>query len=413
MMPKRVFFSHSTKDGTPERVALETLVQTIKADGYEIQLDYKASQAGKKWRERIDSYIKDCHAAVILVTPGSIASNYCSYEWSALSFRSRIQKQFPIFPVFFGSKPDDIKGRADQIYELEGYFGFAGIETIIPNLKQRLLVEIDETCEPRFQVLLIADALRDVVKDDALIEAAARNNQIDLGGFALDAGQHLRFARKIMDLGLVESLGALQDLRQIFVDKAKTDAFRTMVDLVGRCSWVKVSSSQRLRVCARSDTARVPLGLNADNQRTAEAYILAASDRHPDESWPFGAVLDAYGAAENDFHTLVRAALIEALGFEEGDPGDAAIKSRLRVKRKGKLPVFVLLKAGGLKRAWIERLCANELFAGVTFLILTGQAGTPGLLADDGVLQPVLPEGFEDEIWGDYDTVVKHELKLA
>src|SRR4051794_30002079 len=116
-MSKHVFFSHSTKAGTPERAALQKLVDAFAAEGYDVLIDYDPSAAGKDWRPKIDAWMKGCHAAVMLVTPAAIKSDYCSYEWAALSFRRRIQRQFPIFPVFFGSKPADIKGRADQIYE--------------------------------------------------------------------------------------------------------------------------------------------------------------------------------------------------------------------------------------------------------------------------------------------------------
>jgi hypothetical protein len=211
--------------------------------------------------------------------------------------------------------------------------------------------------------------------------------------------------------GLAPSVGALRDLKHSFTDGVKAETFRAIVELVGRCSWVDAGSAQHLRLCALDKAARVPLGLNADSQRTAEAYILAASDTHPAESWCAGAVLDAYGA-ENDFLARVRSAVIEAIGIEEQDPDNAAIRNRLKLKSIINEPVFVLLRAAGLERAWIERLRTNELFAGVTFLILTGPDGTPGLLAEDAVLKPVLQPNFEQEIWSVYDYIVKHELKL-
>jgi TIR domain len=410
---KLLFLSHSTKDGTDAYADLQKLAASLTADfDVKFDKDEDALPKGENWRPIINSWIENCDAAVVLVTPASVASEFCAYEWSILSYRRRYQQRFLVIPLFLGMKASTIKGRPDQIGEIIGYDDVAKIESIIPHLMQRLKAEIAERNDDRVQVTMISDALCKAVKDDALIEAVARKHKIDLGSYDLRAGKQLRFARKIMALGgLAPSVGALRDLKHSFTDGVKAETFRAIVELVGRCSWVDAGSAQHLRLCALDKAARVPLGLNADSQRTAEAYILAASDTHPAESWCAGAVLDAYGA-ENDFLARVRSAVIEAIGIEEQDPDNAAIRNRLKLKSIINEPVFVLLRAAGLERAWIERLRTNELFAGVTFLILTGPDGTPGLLAEDAVLKPVLQPNFEQEVWSVYDYIVKHELKL-
>src|SRR6266567_7017232 len=132
-MPKaRLLFSHSTEDGSPERAALMRVADAVKADDYDVLLDRTALQAGVNWRPVIDGWIKDCDAAVILVTPQSIARDYCRYEWAILSFRRRMQKQFLVIPIYLGSAPGDINTRADQISEIGGYFNFPEIAGIIP-----------------------------------------------------------------------------------------------------------------------------------------------------------------------------------------------------------------------------------------------------------------------------------------
>src|SRR5262249_61793715 len=168
-MPKaRLLFSHSTEDGSAERAALMTVADALHADDYEILLDRSAVKAGGDWRRTIDEWIGACHAAVVLITPGSIASKYCTYEWSVLSNRRRKDRQFVILPIYLGSIPRDVTNRPDQIAEISGYFGFQDITSIIPDLKQRLAAEVDLAAETRNQLNLIAGALRDTVTEKVI-----------------------------------------------------------------------------------------------------------------------------------------------------------------------------------------------------------------------------------------------------
>jgi len=121
-------------------------------------------------------------------------------------------------------------------------------------------------------------------------------------------------------------------------------------------------------------------------------------------------VLDAFGG-EDDLHARVRSALIGALKLDD-DSGDAKLKSRLDSKRNLKQPVFILLDGAGLSTDVLERLRASELFAGVNFLVLTGEAGAPGLLPDEAVLKPLLKAGFEDKVWSTYEEICYAEFKL-
>jgi hypothetical protein len=403
-MPKaHLFFSHSTADASPERAALKRVADAVAADDYQVLLDRAALQAGGNWRQTIDGWIKDCDAAVILITPESIASDYCRYEWAALSFRRRMQKQFLVIPIYLGSAPGDINTRADQISEISGYFNFADIADIIPGLKARLATEIDVKQERRMQIELIADALRKTVKEN-VIDTAARNINIDIGGWDFTADTWVKFAGKVMGVGLVESYGALQDLRRFLKDRP--DEFGVIVELIGRCSWVNMDAAQHIRACAlRQKPSHGLFGLNAEGEETARCYVLTGSDKHPGDLWPFGIAFNAFGDDEKQVHARVRAALIEALKIETADPEDDDIREEVDLRRELKEPIFVVLQAQGLDAAWIKGLCESKLFAGVNFLILTGATGTPGLLPDEAVLKPALQAGFEHKLWSTYDKI--------
>jgi hypothetical protein len=135
----QLFFSHSAEEGSSDRAVLMGLADALK-DDYDILLDRTALVAGGSWRPIINGWVTGCDAAVILITPESIDSDFCRYEWSALSFRHR-EDDLLIIPVYHRARPDDIKGRADQISDITGYFDFDNIESLSHKLKERLSAE--------------------------------------------------------------------------------------------------------------------------------------------------------------------------------------------------------------------------------------------------------------------------------
>jgi hypothetical protein len=405
-MPRAsLFFSHSTTEGSVERKALMRLAEALK-DDYDILLDRTKLKAGGNWRQTIKGWIKGCDAAVILITPGSIASEFCKYEWSNLSFRRTLQEKFLIIPIYLGSTPDAIKGRPDQISEISGFFNFDDTESMILQVKERLDSE-PLRVQQRFQITLITNSLQTV--SEQAIDIAATNNGLDLGDWDFESDKRLRFTTKIMSVGLAKAFGALQDVRRVLGD-ANADKFRAIVELVGRCSWVDMGAAQRIRARALDHTVEQGLfGLNADKDETAKCYVLTGSDKHPADVWPTGAVLDDL-TGEDHLHKRVRSELIGLLYLTDED-SDATLKQNLDAEL-GVQPIFILLKSKALTADWLKRLRETELFAGITFLVLTGETITPGLLPDGAVLTPVLPVGLETKVWNDYAST-KRRLQLT
>jgi TIR domain len=407
IMPKaRLFFSHSTKKGSAERKALMCLADALEAD-YEVLLDRTTLKLGGNWRPIIRDWIKGCDAAVVLITPGSIASEFCKYEWSILSFRRTLQEKFLIIPIYLGSTPDAIKGRPDQISEISGSFDFDDTESMISQVKERLHSE-PPRARRRFQITLITDSLQTV--SEQTIDIMAANADLDLGDWDFEGDMRLRFTTKIMSVGLARAFSALQDVRRALGD-ANVDKFRAIVELIGRCSWVDTGAAQRIRACALGHAAAQGLfGLNADGGETAKCYVLTGSDKHPDDSWKTGAVLDDL-TSEDHLYKRVRSELIGLLNLNDDD-SDATLRQELDDELRGKRPIFIVLKSKALTADWIERLRETELFAGITFLVLTGETITPGLLPDGAVLTPVLPAGLEKKVWSDY-AKTKRNLQLT
>jgi hypothetical protein len=398
-MPKpRLFFSHSTEDGSPDRAILMGLAEALEAD-YEILLDRKTLVAGSDWRSIINVWIGICDAAVILVTPGSIASDYCKYEWANLSFRREAQKKFLIIPIYYGSTPNEIKARADQISEIAGYFNFDNMASVTGQVKQLLVAELVPGQRAKIQISYVEQQLRKAIGQEEVIETVADKIALDLGTWDFSANKWLKFAVKIMAVGIGRAVPALRDL-QIFFGRAHEEEFNDIIDLVGFCSWVDMRSAQRIKDRAGCDpSAQDPLGLNAVEAKTATSYVLSASERGLSNNWPIGIVLGVFANYEH-LHQQVRSALLEALRL--GPDADAAkVKRRVDALQE---PIFVVLRADGLSAEWLKALRETELFASVNFLILTGQSGdTSELLPEDALLEPLLPDGFERKVWDTYD----------
>lgn len=70
---------------------------------------------GQRWREKIEQAIEDCDAFLFLLSPTSIASEYCQWEYEVA-----IEKKKPIFPVIvksFGEKfPEELADLAEIQY---------------------------------------------------------------------------------------------------------------------------------------------------------------------------------------------------------------------------------------------------------------------------------------------------------
>ena len=261
----------------------------------------------------------------------------------------------------------------------------------------------------QLQVSYVAKLLQDAISREEVIETAADRINLDLGTWDFSADKWLKFAVKIMGAGIGLAWPVLRDLRQFF-GRRNEEQFNDIVDLIGFCSWVDMGSAHRIKGCSGRD-AQDPLALNANEVRTARCYVLSASERGPRHNWPIGTAHGIF-ASYDDLHRQVQSALVEALSLDR-DANVAKLKKRLDTLRQGAEPVFVVLEAKGLSANWLKQLRGTELFASVNFLVLTGEGEVmPGFLPEDAWLKPLLPDGFEREIWDNYESA-KQILSIA
>jgi hypothetical protein len=397
-MPRRLrlLFSHSTEEKSFEREIVMGLREAL-CQNFEILLDRTELKTGTDWRSVINSWIKVCDAAVILITPESIASDFCRYEWDILSFR-RGDDQLPIVPIYYLSKPNDIKGKAHGLYEIAAHVNFDSLANVVEQVRQELVGLVPRE-RPPMQFLFLAQALQAAIGREATVEGAAEKIRLELGDWDLSADKWLRFAIKLMGAGIGRAWPALRDLKDYFDDKP--ERFDDIVDLIGFCSWVDLNSAHRIRGRAAPGAATDPLGLNAKKSNTAESYVLSATDRGRRNIWPIAFSHGVFSRYE-DLRQEIEARLFDALKVNPSK-GIDALKRRIDMVR-GKEPIFVVLTADGLDAAWIAELRKDELLGTVNFLVLSGEKLEAGkLLPQTAMLRPDLLDGFERKVWEDYD----------
>jgi hypothetical protein len=401
--PARVFFSHSTDKGTPDRDILTALVDSLRAK-YAILLDRETLVAGEDWRSTLNVWIGSCDAAVILVTSQSAESEFCQYEWSILSYRRRNQGQFLVIPIYYGITPEKIAGKPHQISEIAAHFQFDNIANVSRQVAASLRAINDKCPRPaEKQARYIASLLKRCIDREDVIDDAAARIKLDLGMWDPLVDKWLNFAIKLMGVGLDRARPALRDLRQ-YINEGE---FKELIQLIG-CSWVDYRSAQRVAENADRERAdRIPLGLNAEHKATAECYVLSASGRAPSQNWGIGETHWMFQTYP-DLRNQVRTALIQALQLTDEEDQAKALERELAIRERDKQPVFVVLRTTGLGADWLGRLRADNLFAGVSFFVLTGQAGGPHQLTSViEPLEPPLSSGFESKFWDNYEDTTR------
>ena len=400
--PARLLFSHSTKENSFERGIVMDLSAALRGD-YKILLDRTELRLGTDWRSVINSWIKTCDAAILLITPESIDSDFCRYEWDVLSFRHR-DDNLPIIPIYYRSTPDDIKGKAHGHYEIGGEFSFDSVPNAVAHVREALHGFLPPE-RPQKQFMLLAQLLREAVgrENELAIEGAAEKIKLELGEWDLSADKWLKFAVQLMGVGILRAWPALKDLQDYFDARPKT--LDDIIDLIGFCSWVHMRSAHLIRCRAAPDAPTDAFGLNAKEDNTAKSYVLSATDRGPHNSWPIAFPSNVFGDDYMQLRQQIEDTLFEAVRVPRSK-GTEELKKRIAFKRAGQEPVFVVLRADGLEAGWIARLRADELFAAVHFLILSGETiPAAKVLPPEAMLQPDFSDGFEEQVWSDYADV--------
>ncbi len=90
-----VFISYASTDADKAK----NLVNECKVLGLETWLDEKEIKTGDNWREKLESTIKSCNVAIILISKEALSSNLVSKEWNVICEEKWNRPDIKIIPI--------------------------------------------------------------------------------------------------------------------------------------------------------------------------------------------------------------------------------------------------------------------------------------------------------------------------
>jgi hypothetical protein len=76
------FISYARKDGSEFAHKLHDALEADKASNYDAWLDSRDILGSSHWDDSIENALRECKALLLVMTPGSSASQNCKDEWS-------------------------------------------------------------------------------------------------------------------------------------------------------------------------------------------------------------------------------------------------------------------------------------------------------------------------------------------
>ena len=403
MAKKKIFISHSAHRDPTARPALNAIEKKLKAldKDYSILLDHSTLKPGEDWRSTINVWCGGCDAAILLVTPDSMVADYCVYEWSILSYRKAMSKNFGILPVYLGTKPEDLRGKPHQLAEIQGVdkgVPYTTIETIWPYIEEWLQTVVPMDSPSTMQAYLIANLLRANLTDPNFRELnrALEEIELEMGTWEPLKDRWEQFAFLLLGIGLQKAAPALAQLYPSFDRKDKD--WLDLLDLIA-CSWVDYRSVELLRQRTRSQLGHRIVGLNADQGETARLYVVRASDVRPSGTWvraDVSAVVQNREGLENQ----IARSLAEALTLTTSPVDRPKLEAKLQNRELNKQPSVVYLRTKSLSQEWLAYL--RNKFPWVTFFLLAGE--DQPVFEEVEWLEPKLETNFEARFWNGYES---------
>ena len=436
---RRIFISHSTKIGddlgrnyVTELVSGLADVKDEKGDQrFEVFYDRYSLEGGDDWNRKIVNHLIYCHAAVLILSPRALDSEFVKFEVSNLMARrarefdpQTNQPSFlviPVLPWIPGSAASPQAFKADMVAKLnQGFWGAIGFTaginflgpadaaTVVPELLTKLADVGDSLPDDSFARLErhIATYLENV--KPVLLEAAADA----IGVSAPPAGatreeQALHVTRALLLSPLDDVFKALQEMQPSLKETVK-DVF----DLLAP-SWV---SPEAARLVAEP-LGRIPrdccLVVNGEQlDFTPEMYVRRARGRPRKAA---GKIMQLHEpvSALNDFDELKRR-VRELLRDRVPAPGNiddpgypAVLVKQLNTQSKLMPHVVAMPLSSEAMVPLLLKLSRVEEFASVLFVGLSGDlpfqaAGDKGLVR----LTPELRPEQESDAKTLYDGIV-------
>jgi hypothetical protein len=393
----RIFISYSAEgqEATEVRDKLEAALQAT--EQYEVLLDVKTLKPGDLWRNRINLWLGQCDAAIVLLSDTALTSRYVTYETSVLAYRSTVwDPSLLVLPVLLEEVTlERLKASYLSPSQLdERQFVRGTPDEIVTKVLTRLQeVSFCETTPAEKRARKLADQLQGV--PDRILREAADKLQLSIP-LGVDDPQ-LLLAITLLSVGMKPAIPALLAVRSHLPSSEGSKRMKTIIELIAS-SWVDLRCVGRIPGIAKGKEPVRAFGLNATQWDAAHMYVVSASHDDAAGTWYAAPCTGIFGENVEELIDEVRRVLIAKLTTT---PDDLAMD--LEVLDATGQPVIVGLDGNGIDEKILTRL--RQELPHVTFFLMTGTAEAPLPWSKDLVelLFPSLLEGDETSFLNQYE----------
>jgi hypothetical protein len=371
----RVFISHSTR--TPRAEAFLQAVAKRLEGAFVVHLDRTGLKAGADWREEIYTWMDRAHAAVLVLTPEALRSDFVAIEASVLAWRKFRHPDFVLVPVLVDVAAGDL--RAGVLGELD----LLRIQAVRANTPEEAAEEVLKTLQPLadqerprtpgevFEAS-VAKLLRDGSVDAAdLREAGQRHLGWNVNDAGADRELERAFAKSLLAAPAVHAYRAIRELAERRVKGAPE-----LLDLVAPI-WVAEERAQPVAYQARADPAQRVLVLDLTGDRADEvrdwtlvSYIGRAYYQPLEHPYR---VCELAPPREEDAVEDLKAQIFSAFRPRNRFAAQASretIKEAIALREETLEPVFAVFKTWVPDPPVLRAL--REEFGTITFFVLGG-----------------------------------------
>ena len=354
----------------------------IHEESFNVLVDRERLNLGDNWKYEIYNWMGSCHAALILLSKNAIENSmWVVREVNNLLWRSTLDSNFVLIPIYFGVTPEDIKkNKLFDDLDLEKYHGITdrNPEDLIQVIKTKLVEKLQQNLittpldEVAYQIATKLEGLsRERNRRIEIINNTLDKLNIEIEPWLPNRDPCLVLATKMLNMGLYESVKILD----CFCDHLDSKDVKQIFDLLAP-SWVDLRAANSVSECALHKEHKTVVVLNSSDYFSADMYVRRASKRPP-KSWLIHQILGKYGVEPADeIVTEIKTLLIKELVSDEYDRSESekrqALERALIMRNKRKKPVFIVLNY----TKYIAKLLPDlqSALPLVTFLLLTGES---------------------------------------
>lgn len=378
----KIFISHSAKS-EPAATIVSELYSRLTADEFDVLLDRArlAEDAGRPWRDSLNTWMELCQGAVILVDEGALQSGWVHQEAAILNWRRERESQFVLIALLVPPiTPDRLlelgfsAANIASLQAIRAHCGAANQEqagadapAAIPEpdhidillqrfaglkVGRRALTSIE-----RIEDLLVS-VLR--TQDLELLVQAAFTLGEDLGRWSPNVTPARALARLLLRAGLMEAIPALRQL------PLKGDQFEWVCRRLAT-AWISCRAVDPIARITQGPERQRAVAINSDQPMISSWYLLRASGLATE--WrQIEVILDV--GEEDPEATVVQVRESLLRGGPAGIPADIFINQFRTAHACRGGPIFLMFKAPEPDLEILERL--REEFPAFTFMLLTG-----------------------------------------